>query len=105
MINLTVTPVIAPVGIGPAGSILVTAQRNAVPSDQAAFEAYVHRSIPGDPLCDPAYRAFRLSPVAELAADPYPAPTLRVQGTGQSEMDLYPVLRSLGRGYRSKVWG
>ena len=78
MINLTVSPVIAPVGIGPAGSILVTAQRNAVPSDQVAFERYVRSSIPGDPLHDPPYRAFRLLPLEELAADPYPAPTPRV---------------------------
>jgi hypothetical protein len=91
----TLSQVIAPLGIGPAGSILVTLQRNAVPANKDEFEEYVRRSIPGDPLYDPPYRAFRLSPVEELAADPFPVPTLRVRGTGQSELDLLPALKSL----------
>ena len=98
----TLSPVIAPLGIGPEGSILVTLQRNAVPSDQAEFEKYVRRSIPGDPLYDPPYRAFRLSPVEELAADPFPVPTLRVRGTGHSEMDLLPALKSLRQAILAK---
>ena len=98
----TLSQVIAPLGIGPAGSILTTLQRNAVPSDQVAFERYVRRSIPGDPLYDPPYRAFRLSPVEALAADPYPVPTLRVRGTGHSELDLLPALKSLGQAILAK---
>ena len=86
--------VIAPLGYGPEGSILLTAQRFAVPSDQSLFEDYVRRSIDDDPDNDP-YRAFRVSPNDELAPDPYPVPTLRVRGTGQTEMDLYR---------RSKPW-
>ena len=87
---------IGPLGYGPAGSILLTAQRFAVPADKPAFEDYVRRSIDDDPANDP-FRAFRISPGKELAPDPYPVPKLRVRGTGQTEMDLYPALKSLGK--------
>jgi hypothetical protein len=43
-----------------------------------------------------------VSPVEELAADPYPAPKLRVRGTGQTEMDLYPALKSLRQAILAK---
>jgi len=103
IINVEVlSTAIAPLGIGPAGSILITAQRMAVASDQAEFKNYMRSSISGDPSYDPPYRAFRLSPVEELAADPYPVPTLRVRGTGQSEMDLYPALKSLRQAILAK---
>ena len=95
------SPVIGPLGYGPAGSILLTAQRYAVPLDKGAFEDYVRRSIDDDPGNGP-YRAFRVSPQKELAVDPYPVPKLRVRGTGKSEMDLYPALKSLGRAILAK---
>jgi hypothetical protein len=41
-------------------------------------------------------------PCNELASDPYPAPTLRVRGTGKTEMDLYPALKSLGKAILAK---
>lgn len=91
-----ISTVIAPLGYGPAGSFLLTAQRNAVPANNTLFEDYVLRSIDDDPGNGP-YRVFRVSPGKELAPDPYPAPTLRVRGTGQTEMDLYPALKSLGK--------
>ena len=93
--------VIAPLGYGPEGSILLTAQRYAVPLDKSLFEDYVRRSIDDDPDNDP-YRVFRLSPGNELAPDPFPAPTLRVRGTGQTEMNLYPALKSLGKAILDK---
>jgi len=92
----TISNAIFPLGIGPEGSIFVTVQRNAVPIDKELFEDYVRRSSDDDPLNGP-YRVFRISPVKELAPDPYPVPTLRVRGTGQTEMDLYPALKSLGK--------
>lgn len=92
-----IATVIAPLGYGPEGSFLLTAERYAVPSDKTLFEDYVRRSIFGDPKYDPPFRVFRVSPLKELASDPYPAPTLRVRGTGQTEMDLYPALKSLGK--------
>jgi hypothetical protein len=92
-----ISTVIAPLGYGPKGSFLLTALRNAVPSDKSLFEDYIRRSIFGDPKYDPPFRVFRVSPVKELASNPYPAPTLRVRGTGHTEMDLYPALKSLGK--------
>jgi hypothetical protein len=93
---------IAPLGYGPEGSFLLTAERYAVPSDKNQFEDYVRRSIPDDPKYDPPFRAFRVSPMSELASDPYPVPTLRVRGTGETEMDLYPALKSLGEAIIAK---
>ncbi|KJS03566.1 MAG: hypothetical protein VR65_00990 [Desulfobulbaceae bacterium BRH_c16a] len=93
--------VIGPLGYGPAGSILLTAQRFAVPADKSQFEDYVRRSIDDAPDND-LFRAFRVSPKNELTPDPYPAPTLRVRGTGQTEMDLYPALKSLGKAILAK---
>jgi hypothetical protein len=97
MINVErLSTVIAPLGSGPAGSFLLTAERYAVPADKSLFEDYVRGSIDDDPGKHP-FRVFRVSPENELATDSYPAPTLRVKGTGQTEMDLYPALKSLGK--------
>lgn len=96
-----ISTALAPLGYGPAGSFLLTAQRNAVPSNKALFEDYVMRSFDDDPGNNP-YRVFRVSPGKELAPDPYPVPTLRVRGTGKTEMDLYPALKSLGKAILAK---
>lgn len=93
--------VIAPLGYGPAGSILLTAQRYAAPSDKSLFEDYVRRSIDDDPGNNP-FRAFRVTPENELTPDQYPTPTLRVKGTGVTEMDLYPALKGLGKAILAK---
>jgi hypothetical protein len=93
--------VIAPLGIGPEGSILIMAMRNAVPLDQTAYEDYVRRSIDGDPLNGP-FRVFRITPTTGIAPDPYTVPKLRVRGTGQSELDLYPALKSLEKAIIAK---
>ena len=92
---------IAPLGIGPEGSILIMSMRNAVPTDQTAFEEYVRLSIDDDPLNGP-FRVFRITPSQELAPDPYPVPKLRVRGTGQSELDLFPALKSLEKAIIAK---
>lgn len=92
---------ISPVGIGADGPILVTAMRNAIPLDQDAYEDYIRRSIDDDPLNGP-FRAFRITPPVEFAPDPYPAPKLRVRGTGQSELDLYPAMKSLEKAIIAK---
>lgn len=85
---------ITPLGIGPEGSILIMTMRNAIPADKTAFEEYVRRSIDADPLNGP-FRVFRITPSKALTPDPYSVPKLRVRGTGQSELDLYPALKSL----------
>ena len=88
---------IAPLGYGPSGSMLVALQRNAIPADpEGAWKDYVEASmvdIPNQPHTP--YRAFRLSPQVAIPEKPYPAPKLRVRGTGQTEMDLYPALKRL----------
>jgi hypothetical protein len=92
---------IAPLGYGPSGSFLLTAQRYAVPSNKTLFEDYVRRSMDDVPDNGP-YRVFRVSPQKMLAPDPYPAPILRVRGTGQTEIDLYPALKSLSKAILAK---
>jgi hypothetical protein len=59
-----ISTVIAPLGYGPAGSFLLTAQRYAVPSDKTLFEDYVRRSIDGVPYND------NCSPQINLDMDP-----------------------------------
>jgi len=82
----TISPVIAPLGIGPSGSVFYMAQRNAMPQEPAALEDYIK---------NPPYRVFRVTPKVHLSPDPEPVPVLRVRGTGHTEMDLYPALKRL----------
>lgn len=82
----TISPVIAPLGIGPSGSAFYMGQRNAMPQEPAALEDYIK---------NPPYRVFRVTPKVHLAPNPEPVPVLRVRGTGHTEMDLYPALKRL----------
>jgi len=83
----TIAPAIAPLGDGKQpGSTFYFAHRIAVPEHQPDLESYVK--------CPP-YAVFRATPNVHLAADPEPAPLLRVRGTGHTEMDLYPALQRL----------
>ena len=81
-----ISPVIAPLGIGPSGSLFYLGQRNAVAEDPALLEAYIK---------EPPYRVFRVTPDVQLAPDPQPVPVLRPRGTGHTEMELYPALKRL----------
>jgi hypothetical protein len=40
-------------------------------------------------------QVFRVRPKVEFASDPLPAPVLRIRGTGQTEMDLFPTMQKL----------
>ena len=83
----TIAPAIAPLGDGEQeGSTFYFAHRIAVPEHQPDLESYVK--------CPP-YAVFRATPKVHLAPDPEPVPMLRVRGTGQTEMDLYPALLRL----------
>ena len=90
----TISPAIAPLGLGARGSFFGTASRVADPPDEeakAALEEWVKLTLtPYNP-----FRAFRVTPVEELDINPYPAPILRVRGTGHTEMDLYPAMKEL----------
>jgi hypothetical protein len=82
----TISPVIAPLGVGAKGTWFMLPHRLAVTLDPAAVEEYAK---------NPPYKAFRVTPNQPLAADPEPVPVLRVQGTGHTEMPLYPSLKLL----------
>jgi hypothetical protein len=82
----TISPIIAPLGIGEKGSWFVFANRLAVTLDPTAVKDYAR---------NPPYEAYRLTPVEPLAVDPEPVPVLRVRGTGHTEMALYPSLKAL----------
>ncbi len=82
----TISPVIAPLGIGPQGSTFAFVHRVAVPIDKEAVENYAK---------NPPYEVFRVTPTEPLDLDPEPLPVLRVRGTGHTEMELYPALKKL----------
>ena len=82
----TISPVIAPLGIGDKGSWLAFGHRVAVPLDKTAVEYYAR---------NPPYQVFRVTPDRPLRNDPEPVPVLRPRGTGHTEMALYPSLDKL----------
>jgi hypothetical protein len=61
------------------------------PSAMAAYEQQM-----SDPNLAPL-KVFRVRPKKEFASDPLPVPTLRVKGTGKTEMALYPTMETLRR--------
>ena len=94
----TISPIIAPLGRGKAGSFFAFVHRVAVPVDKPAVETYAK---------EPPYDIFRVTPVdpatgevgtevvLPLEGNEEPVPTLRVRGTGQTEWSLYPALKRL----------
>jgi len=84
----TISPVIAPLGIGAEGSWFYMAHRVAVPADGDELQTYVQEA-------SERYEVFRVTPEKELVPDPEPVPVLRVRGTGHTEMELYPALKRL----------
>lgn len=60
--------------------------RTAVPEDQDALDNY---------LKNPGGTLLRLTPRRRATPSPFPAPTLRVRGTGATEFDLLPDLEML----------
>ena len=94
----TISSRIVPLGIGPQGSVFVTAARAAVADDKGALNDYIINA-------NQYMKAFRLTPVDDpsrppgpepvLPTDPEPVPILRVKGTGQTEMELWPAAQRL----------
>jgi len=64
----------------------LVANRNALFHDKVAGDAYVE---------NPTFKVLRLTPEDEAALDPFPAPPLRIRGTGETEIDLTPTLDRL----------
>ena len=92
-----ISPIIAPLGIGPQDTVFALGLRNAVAANQADLTEYIVNAASH-------MKAFRVTPLnanGELQAepvfpdDPEPVPVLRPKGTGYTEMDLYPALKSL----------
>ncbi len=83
-----ISPVIAPLGKGSAGSRFAFVHRVAVPRAKEEVEDYIRNA-------NNLYRVFRLTPRESLPSDPEPVPVLRVRGTGHTEMELYPAVKEL----------
>jgi hypothetical protein len=88
----TISPIIGPMGYGPTGSVFAFAHRIAAAENQDDLFDYVQNA-------NKYYTVFRIQAgtdlAAQLAGHPQPVPALRVRGTGQTEMDLYPTLKKL----------
>ena len=76
-------------GHGDTADDLTFLLRNAVWQNEAEGEAYIK---------NPPLRLFRVTPEIETVSNPFPAPRLRVRGTGQTEMNLMNKLGELRDG-------
>jgi hypothetical protein len=73
-------------GFEPGSDTFLIANRNALWANKDAGKAYVE---------NPTFKVARVTPMVEAMFDPFPAPPLRVRGTGQTEIDLTPTLARL----------
>jgi hypothetical protein len=79
-------------GIGPEYDTMVFGQRMALFADEKAGQQYVNAIT----------AAIRVIPKSKGNLDPFPAPDLRVRGTGKTEVDLQPALDELRQAILSK---
>jgi hypothetical protein len=79
-------------GIGPEFDTIVFGQRMALFADEKAGQEYV----------DAISAAIRVTPTSYVELDPFPAPDLRVRGTGKTEVDLQPALDELRQAILAK---
>ena len=87
IINTVVVPsATLKMGFERGSDTFLVANRNALWADKTAGHAYVE---------NPTFRVARVTPRVEATFDPFPAPPLRVRGTGQTEIDLTPTLAKL----------
>jgi hypothetical protein len=87
IINTVVFPAsMLNLGHGESADELFIAVRNAMWEKQADGDAYIR---------NPPLRVFRVTPRTQTTSNPFPAPRLRVRGTGQTEMDLMNKLGQL----------
>lgn len=76
-------------GYGPAADEFRILPRNGIWLDEIASDAY---------LKHPPLQVFRVTPRTSAEPNPFPAPTLRLRGTGQTEMYLMNKLEQLRAG-------
>jgi hypothetical protein len=79
-------------GIGPEYDTMVFGQRMALFTDEEAGQQYVNAIT----------AAIRVIPKSKGNLDPFPAPELRVRGTGATEVDLQPALDELRQAILAK---
>ncbi len=90
IINTVVLPAsMLNLGHGDTADDLTIMMRNALWQTQTEGDAYVR---------NPPLHLFRVTPRTATTANPFPAPRLRVRGTGQTEMDLMNKLGQLRDG-------
>jgi hypothetical protein len=82
-------------GIGPEYDTIVFGQRMALFADEKAGQEYVNAIT----------AAIRVIPKSSVKLDPFPAPELRVRGTGKTEVDLQPALEDLRKAILAKHSG
>lgn len=73
-------------GLDEASDTLFILHRNALFSDRNVGDEYI---------AQPTLRVFRVTPQSTVTPNPFPAPPLRVRGTGQTEMELTPAVARL----------
>jgi len=79
-------------GTGPEFDTIVFGHRTALFADEKAGQEYVNT----------VSAAIRVTPKSALKLDPFPAPELRVRGTGKTEVDLQPALDELRQAILTK---
>jgi hypothetical protein len=90
IINTVVFPAsMMNLGHSETADLLTIAVRNAIWTDPDAGSDYVS---------NPPLRVFRVTPRTAATANPFPAPPLRIRGTGRTEMDLANKLGELRQG-------
>jgi len=90
IINTVVFPAsMLNLGYGENADQLRVGLRNAIWDKPSDGDAYIN---------DPPLSVFRLTPRTQATANPFPAPPLRIRGTGRTEMDLMNKLGQLREG-------
>jgi len=79
-------------GTGPEFDTIVFGHRMALFADEKAGQEYVNAPS----------AALRVTPKSQVKLDPFPAPELRVRGTGKTEVDLQPALDDLRQAILAK---
>ncbi len=93
IINTYVVPSsMVKLGTGPEFDTIVFGHRMALFADEKAGQEYV----------DAVSVALRVTPKSQVQFDPFPAPELRVRGTGRTEVDLQPALDELRQAILAK---
>ena len=72
-------------GTGPEFDTIVVGQRMALFADEKAGQEYVNAVTIG----------IKVTPKSTVKLDPFPAPELRVRGTGKTEVDFQPAIEEL----------